>query len=407
MPGFGYGAFGGSAFGTLGDFPPDLQSGVGLSVGPSVWLTMRLSQAMQAAVDGSSQVWPSASSGLQAGDVPDAEVLANLIDRVHASGTVHASAQLAGDAASGVQFFDSIMAAWQLLLEEEIGTAGAAASNVRKLAALVDALAATGQAQSNLSAFAACVSALALEGLLAQGYSVEAADQVLMADTATAIAKLLGPLVDGVMATDDATMTLRISAITTDGVAVGDDPAAILRSNADLADGVLVYATLRLGGTDYVGWVLNTDLQAPSLHRNVAFDSFASFKGKHYGAGPSGLVQFTGTSEDGAPIEAYLRTALIDFGTSKFKKTPEIFIGVTDGGALVAKVITREPNTGRKVEDWYQVERLPVAGPGTGRAKPGKGLKSTYWQLVLHNVAGAAFALNKIEWRPVILDSRT
>lgn len=405
MPGFS--PIGAAPLGALGDRV--LNEDVGDAVaGSDVTANARLlslSQALAAGDLPSPQVWPALADALTAGDALTSEVLANLIERLRGSDGIHTAATLAASASTGVGFFDSVMSAWQLLLAENIAVAGEAAGNIRKLAALIDALAATGQATGNMSAFAACTSAIALEGLLAQGFNANAVEQVLLADTAAAVAKLLGPLVDGVLASDTAAATLRISAIANEALVIDDDPAALLRGNATLSDGVLLYASLRLGGTDYVGWALNTDLKAATEYRQYPFDSFATFKNRHYAAGPNGLVRRGGNTDAGVPIEAWLRTALLDFGTSKFKRVPDVYLGLRTNGAMVLKVITQD-TTGAKVEDWYSVERTRANGPGAGNVGVGRGLRSTWWQFELHNVSGSDFALEDLSLRPLILDRR-
>src|SRR5690606_13722992 len=116
-----------------------------------------------------------------------------------------------------------------------------------------------------------------------------------------------------------------------------DAGAALLRANADMADRMLMYATVRLGGTDYVGWAMNTDLGAASEHRLAPWDSFATFGGHHYAAGAAGIVRFTGDAADDQPIDAWIKTFLMNFGTDKLKRAPEVWIGATDTGAMVLK----------------------------------------------------------------------
>lgn len=407
---FGVDAWGTTAFGMPGG-PGDADLFAGMSLAGAVARAVRRYPDVSGAIIGAavpeSQHWHALFAAMELGDVAAGEVLANLIGRVNATGTVHLAATLAGNASDSGTFHAGVMAAWQLLLEDGITSADSAAANVRKLAGLIDALAATGQAQGNLAAFAACTSAIALEGLLSLGYAAEAVDTAVLTESALAVARLLGPLVDDLMVSASGAAALRVSLVSADSLEVGDDLAATLSANADLADGLLLYANLRLDGTDYVGWALNTELRAASEHRGRGFDALVSFKGKDYGAGPGGLVHFTGTSEDGEAIAASIRTALYDFGTSKWKRVPEAFIGTTADGQLVLKTITREPQTGNLKEDWYLVQRVPDKGPGTGRAKIGRGLKSTWWQFELCNANGADFATTKIELRPLILDRRT
>jgi hypothetical protein len=217
---------------------------------------------------------------------------------------------------------------------------------------------------------------------------------------------MLAPLLDAMAVTDAGVPTLHLSVVSADGFAVSGDFAAQLSANADLADGLLLYVTLRLGDTDYAGWVLNTDSKAASEYRNFPFDAFATFRGRHYAAGPNGIARLTGDTDDGTNIDAWLRTTLTHYGTEKLKRTPDCYLGITTSGEMVLKVVAFDPYTGAKSEDWYAVRKRQAVGPGTATVEIGRGLKSTFFQYELHNKNGADFALDSLRLRPVVLDRR-
>lgn len=412
MSTYGANAFASTPFAAEITVPPPIDldladAGAGVDGALDTFLGVVLSSGLSVAATTREALFTQLADALAVSSDSTPDVLANLVDRLLSGAVVQMSAVLQGTASDSVSFLDSVVSAWQLLLAESLATSDEAVGSVHKLAALVDALTATGQASNNLIAFAACVEAIAMEDLIAQGFNVDAIDAALLADTCASVAKLLGPLVDSLLASDDATPSLRLSMIAADSVTVASAGEALLRANGDLADGLLLYATLRIGGTDYVGWALNTDIKAASQYTNTPFDSFASFKGRHYAAGTGGLVEFSGAKDSGADIDWSIKTFLMDFGTSKFKRLPDAFIGATSTGQLVLKVITRLPQTGVQEEDWYLVERLPVQGPGQGHVQIGRGLKSTWWQFELTSVNGADFALDDIAFRPLSLDRRT
>lgn len=342
------------------------------------------------------------ASGVFAGDV-----LYNLISQVNATGSVQGNFTLVGNVADSVRATDTLSAAWQLLVAESMATTGEALGTVTKLAALIDALVATGQASNNLTAFTACVDAMTLEGLIRLGFDPDLVDALTLSEAITTNTRLLATALDSVSASDTFDTFLRISVIAADSTTLTNGAETILRANADLADQLLVYVSLRIGGTDYVGFALNTDAKAASRHSNSQHDSYASFKKKHYAAGPDGIVEFTGEDDDGNAIPWSLTSFLLDFGSSKHKRNPDAFIGATSDGQLVMQVVTRDPHTGVQSEDWYLVARLPANGPGEGRVQIGRGLSSTWWQYRLTSVQGASLALDKIELKPIILDRRT
>lgn len=355
-------------------------------------------------------VWPTLADAMVAGSSIDAITLANLVDRLVAAASLDVAAKLQGNAADSVKHSDAVLSAWNMLLTAGVNTVTDSAS-VQLLAVLVDTLVATGQVDGRLKALVACIEALALEDLIARGFTAQAVDAVQIADTAESIAALLGSLLDGLLVSDAGVPMLRLTCICAESLVMDDDGAAILRAKGDLADGVLVYATVRLGTSDYSGWVLNTDLRAATEYRTFPFDSLTAYRGKHYGAGNGGIVRFTGNAKTdtdaGVVVDAWLRTTLTDFGTDIFKRVPDAYIGCTADGDLILKTVTRDPGTGVKTEDWYAVTRKQELGPGVGRTEIGRGLKSTWWQFELRNVAGSSFALDTLRLRPLILDRRT
>jgi len=333
--------------------------------------------------------------------------LYNLRSRLAVVDAVTNQATLVGNLTSGATVVDAIRMAWWMLLEDAGDAADSASYRITKGVALTDALRATATVDGRLTAYAACAVAVTLEDAIRSGWSKDLADQAAITDAVQNTLSAMLALSDSIALSDSAVGSLRLSLVCAETVNVDDDLATTLRMNADLADGVLLYCSFRLGDTEYSGWAVNTDLRAATEHRNQPFDSIVSHpKGFHYAAGPGGIVQITGKDDDGAPIDAYLRTFLTDFGTHKFKRVPDIFVGLATDGRMLVKMVTRDPRTGVACDDWYELVTKQDAGEAQGRAKIGRGLKSTWWGMELRNIQGADFRLDEIAWRALILDRR-
>jgi hypothetical protein len=386
----------------------DLSDSIAASATPTAAaiFSKDLAGALVGTIVSTTQIMPALADAITVDGAFDAEALANLIEHLAASGAASASMTLQGTASARLSMTDRVLTAWAMLVESGVAASDEAAGTVHKLAAIVDALAATGQANGRLDAFSACVSAIAMEDLIARGFSPEAVDGVTLADVTAGTARMLAPLLDALAVTATGVPALHLSVVSADSLAVDADIAAQLSANADLADGLLLYVTLRLGDADYAGWVLNTDSKAASEYRNFPFDSFATFRGQHYAAGPNGIARLTGSTDDGENIDAWLRTTLTHYGTEKLKRTPDCYLGITTAGDMVLKVVAFDPYTGTKSEDWYAVRKRQAAGPGVATVEIGRGLKSTFFQYELHNVDGADFALDSLRLRPVVLDRR-
>lgn len=344
---------------------------------------------------------------VDAADASAAEYLPHLRSLVLAVGSANAKMKFKSALVGNGTFTDTIASAWNMLLADAGDGADTMDSTVRRMAAIADALSASAVANCRLSARVAVAVAAVLEANLSAGWGHTLVDQAAILDQTQNILRAMNTVSDAAAVSDTAAGSLRLSLVCAETVNVDDDLATTLRMNADLADGVLLYCSFRLGDTEYSGWAVNTDLRAATEHRNQPFDSIVSHpKGFHYAAGPGGIVQITGKDDDGAPIDAYLRTFLTDFGTHKFKRVPDIFVGLATDGRMLVKMVTRDPRTGVACDDWYELVTKQDAGEAQGRAKIGRGLKSTWWGMELRNIQGADFRLDEIAWRALILDRR-
>lgn len=344
-------------------------------------------------------------AALLAGAV-DGKILHVLKERVLCQANAEAQARLAVTLPDGAAFQDAVGAAWALIAESGGIVGDVSGATVRRLAQLADVLMAMGGINGKLTAVAAVAVAATLIPRFSAGWSASAFDQAaIMADAETTIRAVLA-LSDAAIAGDDAAGNLRFLVIASDAAGVIDSPASALSAVVDMEDGAAVYVTLRTGNLDFSGWVLNCDLQAITEYRNAQFESIAMFKGRTYAAGEGGIFLLEGDDDAGENIDAWFTPFLTDFGTHRFKRMPDAWIGADNAGNLYVKVLTRDPATGAPLEDWYRVEDKQGAGVEPGRVQVGRGLKSTFWGLTVANVSGGDFRVEDIVLRPVILDRR-
>lgn len=412
--------FGGSPFGAA-PFGAEIESGAailadlasaagGADTGTDATVIPQLAAGAAATDACLDRLYGTIADALVANSVFVPELLPVIWSSAGARDSLALSATLAGNVESALSAHDQVTAAWMLLLAESAAAVDTAPAGIRKILSLVDTLAAVGVCASQQSALATVLAAIAAEDAVRSGFSPETGSTAQLVDSATSIATMLAPLIAAAAGTDTAEPRIRITVISASGSSAADSLAAALSGSAELSDTAAVYAVLRLGGTDYRGWVMNTRLRAVSEHTNAAWNSFAVYRGRHYAAGEAGIAVFTGTAAadtaGGTPIEAFVRTAMVDFGTSRFKRVPDVFVGVDTDGRLYLKVRTRDREASAYHEDWYEVVRTKD-GPGTARAELGRGLRSTWWEFELRNIDGAGFELDRLEMRPLVLDKRT
>jgi len=166
------------------------------------------------------------------------------------------------------------------------------------------------------------------------------------------------------------------------------------------------WVTFKVSGEIVQGWVLNVEGQRPvSEYRGYEFNSFANIGGRYFAATDAGLYVLGESGQDeGAPIDAHVRTMMLDFGSAAQKRVVAAYLGYTSSGTVVLKV--RSVDDGQLVEHWYEAQTLTADAPRAGYKPLGRGLKSRYWQFELANVDGADFELDKLELYPLQLSRR-
>lgn len=416
-----------SGFGPLGSYPLGASGGDGAiladlddgcaavtDITPSV-RTLRTNYDFVASTNvANAQEWPWLADAGAFVDVSAAEVLANLAERIALTDGFAVQATFNPSVTDSASFTDTIRAAWSMLLADTADGASTITGTVYKSVAIAEAIAAVDAATPRLTAYAAVAIAASLEDMASNGWNASAVDQAALTDAAANRLEAMLALADSIASTDAASGTMFLSAILADTAASVDSPAAALTALADAESSAMLYVSLRLGTTDYHGWALNTDLKAATEHRSLQFDSLCVIDGRHFAAGPMGIVELTGTQDDGENIDAHVTTFLTDFGSKRFKRTADVWLGIDMAGAMWVKVNTRDPATGVPYADFYSVSKKQATGQGNARAEIGRGLKSTFWGLTLQNfdpaspgTSGGDFSLESIDWRPLIQDRKS
>lgn len=344
------------------------------------------------------------SGAVEMGDsVLDIDIPA-IRERISLTGAASATAELLNQLADEGVFEETLHVAWSLLIAESMELAGAAADQPVKLGAIVDTMVATGLSSSRMEAVAAVAAAMTMQGLVSNGWSAEAVDAVVFESTLTHNIAILKTILDSAQLSDDTEYALTITAVLGDAALMDATLSTLAVLNAEASEQILFYSSLRLGPDTFDGWVINHKLAA-SRYTNFPFESMAFFNGQGYGAGDGGIFRLGGSTDDGDPIEAYVRTGLSDFGTSKIKNVPEAFFGQDGEGRIVVKTITTS-TTGQKVEDWYVQVPNDGNAPREGYIKLGPGVNSKYWQFELHNKAGGELNITDFNFVPMVITRR-
>lgn len=166
-----------------------------------------------------------------------------------------------------------------------------------------------------------------------------------------------------------------------------------------ISENINTFGTIAIDDKNYT-FVINTETKGISEYNNYNFNSMS----ENLGATSTGIYSLIGDNDAGVPIDALIKTGLMDFGNSREKQVPYAYIGLNKEGEMLLKTIVDYKGT--RKERWYAVNPKAVSSTDTVRIKMGKGVKSRFWQFELSNKNGQDFELDSIEMIALTLKRR-
>ena len=152
----------------------------------------------------------------------------------------------------------------------------------------------------------------------------------------------------------------------------------------------------------YRTFVLNTRRGALTEYDGFSFNSYCVFNGVVLAAGASGVVALgTQALDNATAIAATVTSGQDNFGTSKIKRVPRIYIDYTTDGDAQFSLTTTEGGART-----YSLAWNSVTGVQQRRIGVGKGPKSFRWQWSYTNVSGADFSLGSVLAYPTVTRRR-
>lgn len=184
---------------------------------------------------------------------------------------------------------------------------------------------------------------------------------------------------DAIRFTDGLGANLLLQLALADGVVFNDHADLLTEITRALKDALAVAASLSIDGESYTAWVMGMDSKAVWTYDNYPFNSFASFAGKRYAAGPDGISELGGSDDNGTDIAWEVRTGMTNLGTMLEKRLDTGYLGYTSRGTVGMSVIVRDAGTGERVQYNYELDPIPSDEVVTNRIKLGRGLESVYF----------------------------
>lgn len=141
-------------------------------------------------------------------------------------------------------------------------------------------------------------------------------------------------------------------------------------------------------------YVVNANTLAVSEYRDLSLTGLAVLDNRLYGVKTDGLVEVTGTDDEGVAIANYVETGKMTMGSNRLKRFPQLYVGGTASGGLTATVTTKESGVSRSSD--YPVP--PWAGSLRERVvKLAGGPKSRHVQVKLANVNGGSMVIEQAD----------
>jgi hypothetical protein len=148
---------------------------------------------------------------------------------------------------------------------------------------------------------------------------------------------------------------------------------------------------------NYQTYGVNIKNAALTQYTNFPFNHVVRFNGEVIAFTDSGAHLLGADNDNGTEINSVAELPPTDFNTSKMKRMPYIYVGVKTAAAMNVSVIADETEV--------IASQTKFIGR-TRRAKFARGVKSRYWAAKLQNTNGEDFAVDSVEYLPMILERK-
>lgn len=169
--------------------------------------------------------------------------------------------------------------------------------------------------------------------------------------------------------------------------------ASMIYRGDPLLDGVVITALYISPSGTTTTWVVNTRTNAVTEYDNYDFRSFAQMGDRYIAAGPEGLYELDGDTDDGTSIVSRMMSGYLQLNEKKMFGIKGAYVSIRGGGRFYLKLISGD---GR--EYVYELKAQPNLM--TTKVKVGKGIKTTYMAFELVT-EGQDFDLDSIEFIPM------
>ena len=194
-------------------------------------------------------------------------------------------------------------------------------------------------------------------------------------------------------------------ALVGDSVSVDDMTSPQVEMLLEWRDAILCFTNLPLEDGNYTAWAMNAETTGMSRYTVPALNSLFDHEGRVWGVSETGLWALAGETDDGEPIEAWIKTGHMKLGDGREVNIPRAYLYTRTTGEMLIKTVSSVRGT--RTERTYTVQPALAGDDDAARIVPlARGLRGVYWQVEIANVDGADFNIENCEVRPVVLSRR-
>lgn len=135
---------------------------------------------------------------------------------------------------------------------------------------------------------------------------------------------------------------------------------------------------------------MNLATGAASRYTNWYFNSFAQINDQYYGVDSQGMWLLEGSSDNDTPIVAGIDLGRVGFRTNNLKHVSNVYVS---GKASAAMVVTVSTSSGATYD--YAARSFDTAAK-VQRHDLGRGLRETWYELVVRNTAGSSLEVSGV-----------
>jgi hypothetical protein len=299
---------------------------------------------------------------------------------------------------------EALPMATQALIADGVTLSDESPGSLRQIAELAEILSAADGQYSTLQIATMLMDLLAAREALSYVQVASLEDTLDTADQLSAAIRQITESADFVTMTE--ALRFRMTALISDQVSADDLIHPQLHVLMGYSDTMVVIDGLVLDdGEPYTAWVMNAESTGMSRWTLPQLNSLFDHGGEVFGVSKTGLWKLGGDTDDGAEIDAWVKTGHLDFGTSRLKNISRGYLRVQSDGAM--QLVTISSDRGVRTERPYELSATFSGDDAALRTEPlARGLYGVHWQFQIGNVDGVDFNLDEAEIRPVILSRR-